>query len=70
MLSSRPATKHCSAFAWSAVSKKRETVQPNHVFSENLPEIFAGGVFGGPFNGFLLVSTAEHLKLPHPSQSK
>jgi hypothetical protein len=26
-----------------------------------LLKIFATGVFGGPFNGFLFVSTAEHL---------
>jgi len=45
--------------------QKGETVQPDHIFSENLLEIFAAGVFGGPFNGFLFVSTAKHLKLPH-----
>jgi hypothetical protein len=44
--------------------QKGETVQPDHVFSENLLKIFAAGVFGGPFNGFLFVSTAEHLKTP------
>jgi len=44
--------------------QKGKTVQPGHIFSENLFEIFAAGVFGGPFHGFLFVSTAEHLKLP------
>jgi hypothetical protein len=39
-------------------------VQPSHIFSENLFEIFAAGVLCGPFSGFLSVSTAEHLKTP------
>jgi len=42
--------------------QKGKTVQPDHIFSENLLEVFAAGVFGGPLNGFLLVSTAEHLR--------
>jgi hypothetical protein len=37
-------------------------VQPGHVFIKNPLKIFAAGVFGGPFNGLLLVSTAEHLR--------
>jgi hypothetical protein len=43
-------------------------MQPDHIFVENLLKIFATGVFGGPFNGFLFVSTAEHLNSPCPGQ--
>jgi hypothetical protein len=44
--------------------QKGKTVQSHDIFSENLLKILAAGVFSGPFNGFLLVSTAEHLKTP------
>jgi hypothetical protein len=44
--------------------QKGKTVQPVHIFSENLLKIFAAGIFGGPINGFLFISTAEHLETP------
>jgi hypothetical protein len=42
--------------------QKGKTVQSDHVLSENLLKVFAAGVFSGPFNGFLFVFAAEHLR--------
>jgi hypothetical protein len=45
--SSRPETKHCSAFSRSAVQQKREQVEAVHVLVKDLAEIVAACVRRG-----------------------